>query len=125
MEFRKKNYHRALKHFIIAAKAGDEHSLDTVKRGYVYSLDEGKKGRTKLVTKDEYTNTLRAYQNRQDQMKSKERQDAVDFKELFDMIQADPHCQRLVENREAFRHVLSEMEEASTGELAGGSVPGS
>ena len=54
------------KHFIIAANAGYKKSLDKVKGGYM-------KG---CVTKDEYANTLRAYQSREDEMKSDERDKA-------------------------------------------------
>ena len=61
------NYDRAIKHLIIAAKAGREASLDYVKQGF-------KEG---FVTKDEYANTLRAYQKRQNEMKSDERDKAA------------------------------------------------
>ena len=60
------NMHRAQKHFLLAAKAGLKPSLDNVKVGFTY-------GR---VTKDEYANTLRAYQQRHDEMKSEERDKA-------------------------------------------------
>ena len=61
------NYHRAMKHFIIAAKAGHDGSLDYTKRGY--------KGG--LIAKDEYADILRAYQARQEEMKSDEREEAA------------------------------------------------
>jgi len=61
------NYHRAMKHYMIGARAGNEISLDMLKEGF-------KQG---LVTKDEYANTLRAYQKRQEEMKSDERDKAV------------------------------------------------
>ena len=67
MEYNVGNYHRAFKHFIIAARAGTKRSLDAVKGGYT----EG------LVTKDEYANTLRAYQKSQDEMKSDARERAL------------------------------------------------
>jgi len=51
---------------MMAARAGMKESLDRVKNGFM-------KG---LVTKDEYANTLRAYQKRQDEMKSDERDKA-------------------------------------------------
>ena len=57
------NEHRAYKHFILAAKAGFKQSLDVVKEGYMDGM----------VTKDEYANTLRAYQRRHDEMKSDQR----------------------------------------------------
>ena len=60
------NHHRAMKHFMISAKAGHEEALDGVKKGFL-------KG---LVTKDEYASTLRAYQKIQDEMKSNAREKA-------------------------------------------------
>ena len=57
------NGHRAYKHFIIAAKAGDKGSLDEVKEGFMNGM----------ITKDEYANTLRAHQPRQDEMQSDDR----------------------------------------------------
>jgi len=59
------NERRAMKHYIIAAKAGDEKSLNAVKIGFM-----NMKG---LVTKDEYASTLRAYHERQKEMKNNER----------------------------------------------------
>ena len=59
--------HRAMKHFILSARAGDNDSLDEVKDGYVNGI----------VTKDEYANTLGAYQQRQNQMKSDDREKAL------------------------------------------------
>ena len=61
------NEHRAMKHFIIAARAGFKLSLDRVREGYMNGT----------VTKDEYANTLRAYQNMQDEMKSEDRDKAA------------------------------------------------
>ena len=52
VEFEAGNEHRAYKHFILSARAGDMESLDKAKQGFV-------KG---YVTKDEYAKTLRAYQ---------------------------------------------------------------
>ena len=63
LERRDGNYHRALKHYIIGAKAGYKRSLDKVKAGYMSGH----------VTKDEYANTLRAYQQLQDEIKSDDR----------------------------------------------------
>ena len=54
------NEHRAYKHFILAARAGHKESLHQVKVGFKYGI----------VTEDECANTLRAYQIRQDEMKS-------------------------------------------------------
>jgi len=58
---------RAYKHMIIAARAGYKSSLDRVKLGFM----EG------LIAKDEYANTLRAYQKRRKEMKSDERDKAA------------------------------------------------
>ena len=60
------NHHRAYKHFVLAAKAGFEESLDNVKKGYMDGI----------VTKDEYASTLRAYQQRVDETKSDDRDKA-------------------------------------------------
>jgi len=57
------NIQRSLRHFILATRAGDVKALNHVKHGYINGD----------VTKDEYANTLRAYQTRQDEMKSDER----------------------------------------------------
>ena len=63
MEGRAGNHHRAYKHFMLAARAGYKPSLDELKDGYMDGI----------VTKDEYANTLRAYQQRYDEMKSDDR----------------------------------------------------
>jgi len=63
IEERNDNHRRAMKHFIIAASAGDELSLTAVGKGY----------RNGFVTKDVYAITLRAHQSSCDDMKSKER----------------------------------------------------
>ena len=67
LEYNAGNHHRAFKHLLISARAGDKMSLDTVKGGYT-------KG---LVTKEEYANTLREYQKSQDEMKSDAREKAL------------------------------------------------
>jgi hypothetical protein len=59
--------HRAIKHYIIAARAGHTQSLDAVKRGYMAGH----------VTKEEYANTLREYQKSLDEMKSEARDKAA------------------------------------------------
>jgi len=66
-EIKAENYNLAVRHFLIAAKAGYEDSLEGVKIGY----------ETGLVTKDEYANTLRAYQKIQDETKSEMRDKAA------------------------------------------------
>ena len=58
------NHERAMKHLRIA---GDKLSLDSVKKGYMSGF----------VTKEQYSNTLREYQNSQDEMKSKARDKAL------------------------------------------------
>ena len=60
MELKVGNHHRALKHYTIAAKAGNKGSLSAVKVGFMSGF----------VTKEEYANTQRAYQKAQDDMKS-------------------------------------------------------
>jgi hypothetical protein len=61
------NTFRAIKHFIIAARAGHNISLDEVKVDFMRGF----------VSKDVYEDTLRAYQKRMDEMKSDMREKAV------------------------------------------------
>ena len=63
------NHERAMKHLMISASAGLKESLDAVKKGYRYMNG--------YVTKDQYANTLREYQNSQDEMKSDTRDKAL------------------------------------------------
>jgi len=59
-----------MKHWILAAKAGDR---DSLKQGFI----------NVFMAKDEYASTLRAaYQQRQDEMKSDERDKAADYRAL-------------------------------------------
>ena len=67
LEYNAGNHQRAYKHFVISGMAGDKLSLDTIKEGYMA-------GR---VTKEDYANTLRGYQQSQDEMKSKARDKAL------------------------------------------------
>ena len=67
------NTQRALRHFILAARAGHDDSLDVVKQGFT-------KG---LVTKDEYANILRACQQIKTEMKSDARDKVTDPLELL------------------------------------------
>jgi len=67
IEWQAGNHYRSLKHVIIAAKAGHDGSLDVVKAGF----------RNGDVAKDEYAHVLRAYQARQGEMKSDERDEAA------------------------------------------------
>jgi len=64
------NDQRAKRHFLIAARAGHKSSLDVVRAMYA---DD------KIATKEEYANTLRAYQKRSDEMKSVARDTAAHF----------------------------------------------
>ena len=63
------NYQRAYKHLLISAKVGHERSLELVTKGF----------RSGHITKDEYANTLRAYQKSVDEMKSGARGKAEDI----------------------------------------------
>jgi len=67
MEFEAGNIDRAMKHFLLSAKAGYTDSLDWVEKGFKMGI----------VTKDEYANTLRAYQERQNEIKSDDRDKAL------------------------------------------------
>ena len=62
------NHHRGAKHFILAARAGHDKALGMVKQGFMGGI----------VGKDEYANTLRAYQKSKDEMKSEARDKAKD-----------------------------------------------
>ena len=74
MEGRAGNHHRTKKYFILAARAGYKLSLDNVKQGFMNGF----------VTKDEYANTLRAYQERHDDIKSDLRGKAEEFHRRHD-----------------------------------------
>ena len=56
-----------MKHFMISARAGDVDSFDMIK-SFI---------RSGVITKDGYANTLRSYQQRQDEMKSDTRDKAA------------------------------------------------
>ena len=71
-EYEVGNIDRAMKHFILSARAGFKLSLDNVKEGFMHGI----------VTKDEYANTLRAYQNIQDEMKSDDRDRVIELRHL-------------------------------------------
>ena len=62
------NLRRAYKHFMISAKAGYTEALDAVTDAY--------KNGVGLVTKEEYANTLRAYHNHREEVKSENRDKA-------------------------------------------------
>ena len=67
VEGRAGNYHRAFKHFMLSARVGDKKSLDKVKEGFMVGI----------ISKDEYANALRAYQERYNEMKSDDRDQAA------------------------------------------------
>jgi len=69
IELESGNIDRAMKHFMIAARSGFDESLKGV--------GEGCKGG--FVTKDEYTSTLRSYQNIRNEMKSDQRTKAAEY----------------------------------------------
>ena len=77
MEGQAGNYHRAMKHMMIAARAGFDMSLEIVRRGFMISGD---------VTKDEYESTLHAYHDRQKEMKSDARDRATAQENLEDYL---------------------------------------
>ena len=64
------NEQRAMKHFVIAAKAGFKPSLDAANGGFMSGY----------VTKDEYADTFCAYQKIQDEMKSDTRDEAREYR---------------------------------------------
>ena len=61
------NHQRAMKHLILAVRAGYKGSLDFLKEGYMAGY----------ITKDQYANALREYQKSHDEMKSDARDKAV------------------------------------------------
>ena len=67
-EYRTNNNHRrAMRHFFLAARAGEKRSLDINKSGFMHGS----------ITKDEYASTLRAYHERQKEMTSEMRDKAA------------------------------------------------
>jgi len=75
-ELKKGNIHRAMKHYMMAARAGYKKSLDIVKECFIQGY----------VTKEEYADTLRAYQKRQNEMKSDERDKAKAAYRRFEVL---------------------------------------
>ena len=79
MEGRAGNHCRAMKHFMIAARTGHNDSLDRVKEGFMIGI----------VKKDEYGDTLRAYQKWHDETESDARDNAMaesTTSDLFNLI---------------------------------------
>ena len=69
MELSAGNIQRGYKHFIIAARAGSDMSLDNVKHGF----------KVGFVTKEEYESTLHAYHEHLNEMKSEMRDKAASY----------------------------------------------
>ena len=67
MEEEAGNNQRAMKHFLLPARAGCKESSDAVKEGYMNGY----------VTKEQYANALREYQKSQDEIKSEARDKAL------------------------------------------------
>jgi len=74
------NDQRAMKHYIIAAKAGDKTAFDNIKR--VFMECPGL-----LVTKDEFECILRVYHERQKDMKSDARDRYEEFNKLANTLE--------------------------------------
>jgi len=67
------NMNKSIKHLKVAASAGHKKSMDALMNLY----------RDKLLSKDELTQTLRAYQASNDLTKSQERDDARELKQTL------------------------------------------
>jgi TPR repeat protein len=76
IEYENGNHERAVKHFIIAAKLGDDNSLDILKKGY-------KEG---FVSKEDFAAALRGHQSAVDATKSPQRQAANTEEVMKQMI---------------------------------------
>ena len=61
------NMSRAMKHWMIAARAGDDEALNEIRDGYLAGH----------VTKDDFEKALRANKESKDEMKSDQREAAV------------------------------------------------
>jgi tetratricopeptide (TPR) repeat protein len=75
-EERAGNYDRAVKHFMISAIAGDDDSLEKIRKCYLNGW----------ATKDDFEKALRAHKEAKDGMRSDQRDAAVGFmvKSIFD-----------------------------------------
>ena len=67
----KGNNERSVKHFIIAAKLGDDDALEAVKQGFAHGV----------ASKEDYEATLRGYNAAVDATKSSQRDVAEEFEE--------------------------------------------
>jgi tetratricopeptide (TPR) repeat protein len=71
-EGRNGRHERAMQHFIIAAKLGDDRALEALKRGFALGF----------VSKEEYASALRGHQAAIDATKSEQREEAYAFFKL-------------------------------------------
>ena len=72
-EFLTGNWDRAIKHFMISAGGGRNESVKGIQQMYMNGL----------VTKDDYANVLRAYQENLEEVKSEQRDKAAAFSDNF------------------------------------------
>ena len=66
LEHEKGNHYRAVRHYLISAKLGDERSLETIKKMFMAGI----------ATKEQYTEALVGYQDAVEEMKSRDRDEA-------------------------------------------------
>ena len=66
------NYHRAVKHFMISAGAGDDNSLKKIQQCFMHGH----------AIKDDFENALRAHKEANDEMKSDQREAAAAYRRL-------------------------------------------
>ena len=69
VEIEQGNVNQAIKHFMIAAKSGQDTALKIIGEAY----------KDEQVTKDEYSMALRSYQSSRDEMKSDQRKRALPY----------------------------------------------
>ena len=67
VEYNAGNYHLAVEHFLISAKMGDKDSLDEIKEMFT----------DRIVTKEQYADAKRAYQEAVEETKSHQREEAI------------------------------------------------
>ncbi|EJK56843.1 hypothetical protein THAOC_23186 [Thalassiosira oceanica] len=65
-EFQKENYHRAARHYLISAKMGHKDSIENIKKLFM----------TGFVTKEQYDDALKGYQDAVEEMTSHNRDEA-------------------------------------------------
>ena len=66
IEGQKENYDRAVRHFLISAKMGYEHSLESIKNAFTRGL----------ATKGQYAEALKGFQDAEEETKSHDRDEA-------------------------------------------------